>query len=63
MTMILRIATVVPAFRDIVLPNIESAIFLGKRNLKRFSVSIAEFEAHLDVLEQLDGARRSMDMG
>ncbi|KAI0593205.1 hypothetical protein F4775DRAFT_586993 [Biscogniauxia sp. FL1348] len=57
MVIILRVCTLVPVFAPILPQDIEEAIFLGKRNLQRFSASIREFQWHLRVLEQLDAAR------
>lgn len=37
MLVILRVATVVPAFQDYLPPDIEEAILLGKQNLHRFA--------------------------
>jgi len=59
MTMILMIATVVPPLRRILPEDVEQAIFLGTRNLRRFSRSVGRFEWHLGVLERLDSARRA----
>lgn len=64
MVIILRVATVCSAFREILLDDIEEAIFLGKRNLQRFSISVREFEWHLRILEKLDAARTgTVDFG
>ncbi|KAI1631204.1 hypothetical protein F4809DRAFT_646656 [Biscogniauxia mediterranea] len=57
MVIVLRVCTVVPVFAPILPQDVEEAIFLGKRNLQRFSASIREFQWHLRVLEQLDAAR------
>lgn len=57
MVIILRVATICSAFREILLDDIEEAIFIGKRNLQRFGISVREFEWHLRILEQLDAAR------
>ncbi len=63
MTIILRISTICPAFREIMLPDIEETIFLGKRNLGRFCMSVKEFEWHLEVLQRLDAACETIDIG
>ncbi|KAI5919434.1 hypothetical protein F4810DRAFT_687413 [Camillea tinctor] len=57
MVIILRVCTVIPVFAPILPQDVEEAIFLGKRNLQRFSASIREFQWHLRVLDQLDAAR------
>jgi hypothetical protein len=52
--MILRVATTCSVFNNILLPDTEIVIATGKRNLRRFSVSIPEFQWHIEVLEALD---------
>ena len=59
MVAILMVSTVCVPFCDVLPADIEEAIFLGIRNLKRFGVSVKEFEWHLDVLERLDIARKA----
>lgn len=54
MVIILRVATICSAFREILPDDIEEAIFLGRRNLQRFRLSIREFEWHLGILDKLD---------
>jgi hypothetical protein len=56
MVIILRVATTCAVFNNILLADTEDVIAIGKRNLRRFSVSIPEFRWHLDVLEALDKA-------
>lgn len=56
MTIILRVATKLSVFSNILPPDIEEIIALGKQNLRRFRVSIAEFEWHLSVLDALDNS-------
>ncbi|KAI1484539.1 hypothetical protein F5X96DRAFT_435421 [Biscogniauxia mediterranea] len=63
MVIVLRVCTVVPVFAPILPQDVEEAIFLGKRNLQRFSASIREFQWHLRVLEQLDDAARAANLG
>jgi hypothetical protein len=58
MTIILMVATTLPALRDLLPEDVEEIIVTGKRNLVRFSQNVAEFEWHLTVLEYLDVARR-----
>lgn len=53
MVIILRVATMCPVFRDILPDDIEGAMFVGTRNLRRFSISVKEFEWHLSILERL----------
>lgn len=57
MTIILIVATVSPLFKDNLPLDIEESIYLGVRNLRRFSVSVEEFKWHLAVLEHLESAR------
>ncbi|TDZ16675.1 Citrinin biosynthesis transcriptional activator ctnR [Colletotrichum orbiculare MAFF 240422] len=54
MVIILRVATMCPVFRDILPADIEQAIFVGTRNMRRFSLSVGEFEWHLGVLERME---------
>ncbi|TDZ60843.1 Citrinin biosynthesis transcriptional activator ctnR [Colletotrichum trifolii] len=54
MVIILRVATMCPVFQDILPADIEQAIFVGTRNMRRFSLSAGEFEWHLGVLERMD---------
>ncbi|KAL3291087.1 C6 finger domain-containing protein [Colletotrichum asianum] len=56
MVMILRVATVCPVSHDALPSDIEQAIFIGKRNLRRFSISVTEFQWHLGVLERLEAS-------
>ncbi|KAF6811084.1 C6 finger domain-containing protein [Colletotrichum musicola] len=56
MVIILRVATMCPVFRDILPADIEKAMFVGTRNLRRFSISVKEFEWHLGVLERLEAS-------
>ncbi|KAF6802046.1 C6 finger domain-containing protein, partial [Colletotrichum sojae] len=56
MVIILRVATMCPVFRDILPADIEQAMFGGTRNLRRFSISVKEFEWHLGVLERLEAS-------
>ncbi|RNJ60441.1 hypothetical protein D7B24_008133 [Verticillium nonalfalfae] len=58
MVIILRVATMCPVFCDILPPEIERAIVVGGRNLRRFSGSVREFEWHLGVLEKLEESCR-----
>jgi hypothetical protein len=58
MVMILRIATVCDVLREILPGDIEETILVGKRNLRKFGVSVGEFGWHLEVLEKLDAACR-----
>ncbi|KXH26607.1 hypothetical protein CSIM01_02908 [Colletotrichum simmondsii] len=53
MVTILRVATMCPVFKEILPEDIEGAMFVGTRNLRRFSISVKEFEWHLSVLERL----------
>lgn len=54
MVVILRVATICSALQGILPLDIEDAIMKGRRNLKRFSKSIPEFEWHSKELENLD---------
>ncbi|KAK6213091.1 hypothetical protein QIS74_09093 [Colletotrichum tabaci] len=56
MVVILRVATMCAVFREILPPDIEQAMFVGTRNLRRFSISVREFEWHLGVLDRLEAA-------
>lgn len=58
MVMILRIATFCDVLREILPGDIEETILVGKRNLRKFGVSVGEFGWHLEVLEKLDAACR-----
>ncbi|KAF3349350.1 Dihydroxy-acid dehydratase [Verticillium dahliae VDG2] len=58
MVIILRVATMCPVFCDILPAEIERAIVVGGRNLRRFSGSVREFEWHLGVLEKLEESCR-----
>ncbi|RBQ97113.1 hypothetical protein VDGD_10496 [Verticillium dahliae] len=58
MVIILRVATMCPVFCDILPAEIERAIVVGGRNLRRFSGSVREFEWHLGVLEKLEESYR-----
>ena len=58
MVMILIAASITPELQVILPLDIEHKISTGKRNMKRFGVSIREFEWHYEVLERLDAARR-----
>ncbi|KAF4446828.1 C6 finger domain-containing [Fusarium albosuccineum] len=62
MTMILRIATFCHVLREILPGDIEETILVEKRNLRKFGVSVGEFNWHLDVLEKLDAACRQRVM-
>jgi hypothetical protein len=57
MTVILRVASQLSVFSNILPPDMEEIIALGKQNLQRFRVSIAEFDWHLSVLSALDRAQ------
>lgn len=59
MTIILMVATIFPIFKDLVPDDVEDVILGGKRNLARFSQSVAEFSWHIEILERLDVARRN----
>jgi hypothetical protein len=59
MTIILMVATIFPIFRNLLPDDVEDAILGGKRNLSRFSQSVAEFSWHIEILERLDVARRN----
>lgn len=59
MVAILMVASVCAPFRDMLPTDIEEAIFLGMRNLKRFGVSVKEFAWHVDVLARLDVSRKA----
>ncbi|KAL0936764.1 C6 finger domain-containing protein [Colletotrichum truncatum] len=56
MVMILRVATMCQVFQDVLPGDIEHAIFVGRRNLRRFNISVKEFEWHLKVLEQMEAS-------
>lgn len=56
MVTILRVATMCPVFKESLPEDIEGAMFVGKRNLRRFSISVKEFEWHLSVLERLEAS-------
>lgn len=58
MTIILMVATVSPLYASILPAGIEESIYLGVQNLRRFSISVEEFEWHLEVLDLLETARR-----
>ncbi|KAH6662927.1 hypothetical protein F5X68DRAFT_178041 [Plectosphaerella plurivora] len=53
---ILRVATIYPIFRHVLPDHVEDVIAAGKRNMRRFSLSIGEFGWHLDLLGNLDVA-------
>ncbi|KAI1455853.1 hypothetical protein F4805DRAFT_468439 [Annulohypoxylon moriforme] len=55
MVMILRVCTRCKIFAGILPDNVDEVIYLGKRNLRRFSINIREFEWHLNILEKLEG--------
>ncbi|KAF5702840.1 oleate-activated transcription factor 1 [Fusarium mundagurra] len=59
MTIILMVATIFPIFKDLLPGDVEDVILAGKRNLARFSQSVAEFSWHIEILERLDVARQS----
>ncbi|KAF5230096.1 hypothetical protein FANTH_13978 [Fusarium anthophilum] len=59
MTIILMVATIFPIFKDLLPENVEDVILAGKRNLARFSQSVAEFSWHIEILKRLDVARRN----
>ncbi|KAG7134632.1 hypothetical protein HYQ45_007439 [Verticillium longisporum] len=62
MVIILRVATMCRVFCDILPAEIERAIVVGGRNLRRFSGSVKEFAWHLGVLEKLEeSCRRQRD--
>lgn len=56
MVIILRVATVCTVFRDILPDDVDDVIVVGKRNMKRFGLSVKEFQWHLEVLDKLDAA-------
>ncbi|KAH7411086.1 hypothetical protein BKA64DRAFT_373122 [Cadophora sp. MPI-SDFR-AT-0126] len=58
MVIILMIATISPQFQQIIPADIDEVIISGQQNLKRFSLSVTEFEWHLQKLEELDRARK-----
>ncbi|KAK1712440.1 hypothetical protein BDP67DRAFT_517395 [Colletotrichum lupini] len=59
MVTILRVATMCPVFKEILPEDIEGAMFVGTRNLRRFSISVRGFEWHLSVLERLAASCRN----
>ncbi|KAI0383487.1 hypothetical protein F5Y04DRAFT_250333 [Hypomontagnella monticulosa] len=59
MVIILRVCTIRKEFSGILPDDVEEVIYLGKRNIQRFSVNIKEFKWHLDVLERLERAKDS----
>ncbi|KAG4428404.1 hypothetical protein IFR05_016116 [Cadophora sp. M221] len=59
MVIILMISTTSPQFQQIVPSDIEEIISIGQQNLKRFGLSVREFEWHLQELEKLDRARKA----
>ncbi|KAF5232582.1 hypothetical protein FAUST_8614 [Fusarium austroamericanum] len=59
MTIILMISTIVPVLRELLPTDVEEVIETGKRNLLRFSQSVTQFEWHIQVLENLETARRA----
>ncbi|KAF9870463.1 C6 finger domain-containing protein [Colletotrichum karsti] len=56
MVIILRVASMCPVFRDALPTDVEHAIFVGTRNLRRFNISIKEFEWHLGMLERMEAS-------
>lgn len=54
--LILKVVGMHEAFRDVLPQGVEEAIAMGKRNLQRFSLSIREFEWHLQLLAQLEAS-------
>ncbi|OAQ69169.1 C6 finger domain-containing protein [Pochonia chlamydosporia 170] len=54
--LILKVVGMHEAFRDVLPQGVEEAIAMGKRNLLRFSLSIREFEWHLQLLAQLEAS-------
>ncbi|PVH82098.1 hypothetical protein DL98DRAFT_530530 [Cadophora sp. DSE1049] len=59
MVTILMISTSSPQFQQIIPADIEEVIVAGQQNLKRFSLSVREFDWHLQELEKLDRARKA----
>lgn len=59
MTIILMISTIIPVLHGLLPIDVEEVIETGKRNLLRFSQSVTQFEWHIQVLENLDRARRA----
>lgn len=58
MVIILMISTTSSSFYQILPHDIDEVIEMGKKNLKRFSRSVKEFEWHTKELEKLDLARK-----
>tara|TARA_R110002060_G_scaffold43187_5_gene54648 strand:+ start:1750 stop:1968 length:219 start_codon:yes stop_codon:yes gene_type:complete len=59
MVIILMITTSSPQFQEVIPADIEEVIIAGQQNLKRFSLSVREFEWHLRELAKLDRARKA----
>ena len=59
MVIILMITTSSPQFQKVIPADIEEVIIAGQQNLKRFSMSVREFEWHLQELAKLDRARKA----
>lgn len=59
MGIILMITTSSPQFQEVIPADIEEVIIAGQQNLKRFSLSVREFEWHLRELAKLDRARKA----
>ena len=59
MVIILMITTSSPQFQEVIPADIEEVIIAGQQNLKRFSMSVREFEWHLRELAKLDRARKA----
>jgi len=53
------ITTSSPQFQEVIPADIEEVIIAGQQNLKRFSLSVREFEWHLRELAKLDRARKA----
>ena len=53
------ITTSSPQFQEVIPADIEEVIIAGQQNLKRFSMSVREFEWHLRELAKLDRARKA----
>lgn len=56
MVIILRVASVCPPLQELIPDDVENVIRVGKRNLRRFGVSVKEFRWHSEVLDELDAA-------
>ncbi|KAK0120787.1 hypothetical protein ONS96_010989 [Cadophora gregata f. sp. sojae] len=63
MVIILMITTSSPQFQQVIPADIEEVIIAGQQNLKRFSLSVKEFEWHLQELQKLDRARKARKPG